>query len=797
METIKISVRALVEFLLRSGDLDNRRGGWADREAMRKGSRIHRKIQKQMGAAYQAEYALAYEKQFEKFVLRIEGRADGIFTEDTGTVIDEIKGTYLPLDQIPEPVEVHLAQAKCYAYIYGLQNHRERMGVQMTYCSLESEEIKRFRQDYTLEELDVWFAQLLDGYGKWADLQCRWKEERNCSMQDLEFPFPYRTGQQKLVADVYRTILRRKQLFVHAPTGVGKTMSTLFPAVRAVGEGEAERIFYLTAKTITRTVAEEALAILRGRGLRFKAVTLTAKEKMCVCQEVDCNPENCPRARGHFDRVNEAVFALLGDREVYDRETILAAAEQAGVCPYEFQLDLASWCDGIICDYNYVFDPVVKLRRFFGDGAPKEETLFLIDEAHNLVDRGREMFSAQVCKEDFLELKRLLKMLGSAKGVIRALEKCNRLLLAYKRECQEECCQLAGAGEFALAAMGLVGELEEFLQDLKEGESRKKVLEFYFSLRAFVNIYELVDENYLIYTRHTEEGRFVLKLFCVNPAVNLQECLDRGRSAIFFSATLLPVRYYKRLFSTNEDDYAVYVASPFDPARRRLLLGADVSSRYTRRGEAEYRRIAEYLRLAVRERCGNYMAFFPSYRMMSDVFAIFERECRPLLEAEFEVKTVVQTPGMDEREREEFLETFAAKRGQDGGTGEILLGFCVMGGVFAEGIDLDGERLIGAVVVGTGLPQVGPERELLRKFYDQKGENGFDYAYRFPGMNKVLQSAGRVIRTAQDRGVILLLDERFLKREYLELFPREWSDYRICTGKSVAREISAFWAGSV
>lgn len=795
METIKISVRALVEFLLRSGDLDNRRGGWADREAMQKGSRVHRKIQKQMGAAYRAEYALAYEKQFEQFILRVEGRADGIFEEDGTAVIDEIKGTYLPLEQLEEPVAVHLAQAKCYAYIYGLHNHRDRMRVQMTYCSLEDEEIRRFREEYAFSELDVWFSELLDGYGKWAGFQCRWRERRDRSMQGLEFPFPYREGQKKLVADVYWTILRRKQLFVHAPTGVGKTMSTLFPAVRAVGEGEAERIFYLTAKTVTRTVAEEALAILRGRGLCFKAVTLTAKEKMCVCGEVDCNPESCPRARGHFDRINDAVFALLCDREVFDRETILEAAERAEVCPYEFQLDLASWCDGIICDYNYVFDPAVRLRRFFGDGVPKEETLFLIDEAHNLVDRGREMFSAAVCKEEFLELKRLLKPLGAGTRTIRALEKCNRLLLSYKRACGEEACtELAGAGEFALAAMNLAGELETLLQELREGELRKKTLEFYFSVRAFVNIYELVDENYLIYTRHTEEGRFILKLFCVNPAANLQECLNRGRSAVFFSATLLPVGYYKRLFSTNEDDYAVYVDSPFDSSRRRLLLGADVSSRYTRRGKEEYRRIAEYLRLTVRGRGGNYMAFFPSYRMLSDVREIFERECRPLLEQEFDVTTIAQTPGMSEREREEFLEAFGRGGGERSeGRGAVLLGFCVMGGVFAEGIDLDGERLIGAVVVGTGLPQIGAERELLRRFYDRRGENGFDYAYRFPGMNKVLQSAGRVIRTAQDRGVILLLDERFLKREYLELFPKEWNDYRICTGKTVSREIAGFW----
>ena len=401
-------------------------------------------------------------------------------------------------------------------------------------------------------------------------------------MPGLEFPFPYRPGQREMVSAVYRSILRRKQLFVQAPTGVGKTMSTVFPAVRACGEGLGSRIFYLTAKTITRTVAEEAFSVLKDRGLAFKVLTITAKEKMCLLEEPDCNPAACPRARGHYDRINEAVFEILTGQSRYQREDILAQSEKWQVCPYELELELASWMDAIICDYNYVFDPDVKLRRFFGEGSRKEDFIFLIDEAHNLVERGREMYSAEVCKEDFLDLKK--KVRPFSRKLERALERCNHQLLLYKREC-EGIRRFESAGTFAMLAAGLLGELEDFLQELEEGALRKEALEFYFGLRAFVSVYDLVDSNYMIYGRHREDGCFCLKLCCVNPAGNLQNCLDKGRGAVFFSATLLPVTYYRKLLSgRGEEDYAVYIPSPFDPEKRRLLIGRDVSSRYKRRG---------------------------------------------------------------------------------------------------------------------------------------------------------------------------------------------------------------------
>ena len=425
-EEVKISVRELVEFILRSGDIDNRRGGWADKESLAKGTRIHKKIQRQMGAAYQAEVPLNCRFCYEDLDLLVEGRADGIEEKEDHVMVDEIKGVHRELRFVEEPVPVHLAQARCYAAIYAEQNQLEQMEVQMTYCNMETEEIRRFSYMFDAQELKTWFQKLADTYYIWAHWHQEWKKVRNASMIGLEFPFPYREGQRELVHGVYRTILREKQLFIQAPTGVGKTMSCLYPAVRSVGEGISERIFYLTAKTITRTVAGEAFEILKKHGLRWKSLLLIAKEKLCVCDSMECNPAACARAKGHFDRVNDAVFELLEKEEIYDREMLLSYAERYQVCPYEMSLDLAVWVDGVICDYNYVFDPQVYLRRFFAEGV-KGDYVFLIDEAHNLVERGREMYSAVLYKEDILRMKKLVK--PYRKKLEKALERCNRLML--------------------------------------------------------------------------------------------------------------------------------------------------------------------------------------------------------------------------------------------------------------------------------------------------------------------------------------------------------------------------------
>ncbi|MCD8153277.1 MAG: ATP-dependent DNA helicase [Clostridiales bacterium] len=776
--TIRISVRNLVEFICRSGDLDSGRGS-LDREAMAKGSRLHRKIQKQMGGTYRAEVTLAAEREFRDFILRVEGRADGIFMEDGRTFVDEIKGIHASPGLLSGPVAVHRAQALCYAFMYARENALGELGIQMTYGNLETEEIRRFREILSFEELTAHFERITDDYSKWVSFQLAWRETRNFSMKDMEFPFPYRAGQREMVTGVYHTISSGRQIFIQAPTGVGKTMSAIFPAVRAMGEGMGDGIFYLTAKTVTRTVAEEAFSILRDRGLRLKVLTITSKEKVCFCEKPECTPVACPWARGHYDRVNDAVFDLWTSRDSYDRETLLNHARERQVCPFEMCLDLAVWADAVICDYNYVFDPNAYLRRFFGEGATGKY-IFLIDEAHNLAERGREMYSAALCKEDVLETRKLLK--GRAPGAVKALSRVNRQLLEMKKTC-EDFQILSTPGELPLLLLQVMGEMEKYMEESEE-ELLPAVLDFYFQARDFVNIAELVDENYVIYEENTEEGKFRVKLFCVNPAARLGTFLSRGRSTVFFSATLLPMKYYQKLLSVRTDDYGIYVPSPFPRENRQILVAGDVSSRYTRRNHGEYHRIAEYIAQVVWKKKGNYMVFFPSYRMMEDVFDVFEGE----FSVDW-VRCICQNAGMNEAEKEEFLGEFQEE------SGEILVGFCVMGGIFSEGVDLMGNRLIGAIVVGTGIPQISHEREILKRFYDQKGENGFDYAYRYPGMNKVLQAAGRVIRTDRDVGVIVLLDDRFLRREYEGMFPAEWADRRRCQLRDAGQQVEEFWKG--
>ena len=777
---IRISVRNLVEFILREGNIDNRTGGGQDPENMQMGSRIHRKIQRQMGSDYQAEVPLKTEIVCDGFTLKIEGRADGLIHTKEQVMVDEIKGVLRELDRVQEPAGIHLAQAKCYASMVAEQEGVDEIGVQMTYCQMETEEVKRFQYSYQSNELKVWFDEVIRQYEKWAKFQIEWRKARNASVKGIEFPFPYRKGQRDLAVSVYRTILRKKKLFIQAPTGVGKTISSVFPAVKAVGEELGEKIFYLTAKTITRTVAEQAFETLREQNLKFKVITLTAKEKICFCEETSCNPDDCPYAKGHFDRVNDAVYELLMREDVMSREVLEAQARKHKVCPFEMALDVSTWVDGVICDYNYVFDPDARLRRFFAEGGAGGY-LFLIDEAHNLVERGRQMYSAELCKEDFLAVKKLVK--GEAPRFAKRLEACNKILLAMKKEC-ENYKVLDNISHFGIQLMNVLSETDRYLEECVDKEVRETVLDFYFQVRSFLNIYDGLDENYVVYTEYQENGRFVLKLFCVNPAANLQKCLDKGNSAVFFSATLLPIQYYKRLLSTEKDNYAVYIDSSFDTKKRLLMNGVDVSTRYTMRSREMYQRYATYIFRVVKAKMGNYLIFFPSYRFMEDVYQEFTQL---LASDEEEMELVVQEKHMDEEERENFLRAFEMGREKS------LIGFGVLGGIFSEGIDLTNEKLIGTLIIGTGLPQVCNEREILKSYFDQKGLYGFDYAYRYPGMNKVLQAAGRVIRTEDDRGVILLLDERFQREKGKEIFPKEWADCERCRLDIVEEKIRLFW----
>lgn len=812
--TFNISVRNLVEFMCLGGDIDNRDTGVADVKVMQEGARLHRKIQHSMGSNYRAEVLLRNKEELTseggiKYELRIEGRADGIIADieededgnklPIGEVtIDEIKTMQSDVGKLKEPVYVHKAQAMVYAYIYLTRYNLESINVQLTYCNTETEKIVRFKEQYDSESIIKWYRELVAGFKKWMDYVFDERAERNASIQKLHFPFEYREGQKKLVASVYHTVKEQKVLYIQAPTGVGKTISTVYPAVQSCSNGLTDKIFYLTSKTITRTVAEETYAILRDAGLHFRTVTLTAKDKICHLDEHNCNPEVCEYARGHFDRVNEAVYDIITNEAVINRDTILQYSVKHKVCPYEMSLDVSYWCDGIICDYNYAFDPDASLKRYFGDGG-KGNYVFLVDEAHNLVDRAREMYSATLVKEDFLACKRVVKDMD--KRLASYLEKCNKYLLELKRACDKEYIIIDDyCGTFLANLQSCYSYMQKFLDKNKGKPVCDEIIEFFFKIRHFINMYDCIDEKYVIYAEHIDDGDFALHLYCVDPSGQLSQRLSQGISTIMFSATLLPVNYFKEMLSGNADDYAVYAHSPFDTDNKRVLIGRDVTSRYTRRNYNEYTKIAGYIHTLTQSKQGKYMIFFPSYSYMREVYDIYIQKyaCNVIDLHDVEdgsyiyhlsegENVLIQDNNMTEADKENFLSVF-----MDNTSGNVT-GFCVLGGIFSEGIDLRDKSLIGACIVGTGIPMICRQRNILRNYFDSMGKNGYQYAYVFPGMNKVLQAAGRVIRTAADKGIILLLDDRFMTQEYQMQYPREWDKVYPVDINNTGKCIEDFW----
>jgi DNA excision repair protein ERCC-2 len=740
---IKISVRNLVEFILRSGDINST---YIGRNRMTEGTRIHQLVQKKMDKNYMPEVTLKTEVEFEDLILTVGGRADGIITEKEKVIIDEIKSTTTSLEKIDENFnELHWAQAKCYAYIYSMDNNLERIDIQLTYVEIDTEEIKRIRNTYTYKELEKFFKNLTDRYYIWADLSRKWIRTRDESIKKLQFPFDnYRKGQRKLSVGIYRTIEQEKKLFAQAPTGIGKTISTIFPSVKAIGESKGEKIFYLTAKTITRTVAEDSFNILKNKGLRFKIVTLTAKDKICFCKECSCNPEDCEFAKGHFDRINDAIYDVITNEDIISRETIEKYSLKHKVCPFEFSLDISIWADSVICDYNYVFDPKAKLKRFFIED--KNKYIFLIDEAHNLVDRSRDMFSAELFKNDFLELKRLFKDIEPK--MAKSLDKINRYFLKIKKKCKNNdyFLEKEEPEDMFYPLKGFVKKADNWLKENGDKKEHKDLLELYFNVLSFLRVSEDYDDRFVTYTEL--QGKNVkLKMFCLDPSYLLSTTLGSGLSSILFSATLSPIDYYKDILGGKEKDNIMILDSPFDPRNLKIIIKDSISTKYRDR-KYSYEKIANVIYDTTKYKEGNYIVFFPSYKYMEDVYDVF-------IEKFPQFRTMVQEIGMKEEEREEFLKSFKQN------PTNTLIAFAVMGGIFSEGIDLKGDRLTGAIIVGIGLPKICLERNIIREYFNEENRLGYEYAYMYPGMNKVLQSMGRVIRTETDKGVVCLIGRRF------------------------------------
>lgn len=756
-EIVNLSVRSLVEYVCSSGSIDS---GFRTATTLLDGTKAHQKIQKQYGESDKKEVYLSAEIPCGDLLFVVDGRCDGLLVDERGDItIDEIKSTERDITSMTEadaPL-VHWAQATMYAYIYARGYDVDRLRVRLTYVHIDTEEQRRFERELTLAELTAFAEETVEGYAPYAKLLIRNRVLRNGSIGELGFPFAeYRKGQKKLVGSVYKAIDEGRKLFAKAPTGIGKTVSTLFPAIKAIGTGKIEQLFYLTARTITRTAAEDALALMRKQGLNLRSVTVTAKEKICFRDEVDCRPKSCPYADGYYDRINGAVMDLLANGTLIRRDDIESCARRHTVCPFELSLDAAYGADAVICDYNYLFDPRVSLKRLTGER--KKETVLLVDEAHNLIDRAREMYSAALEKRDFLELDREMK--GVREDVRTAAKAVNKWFIEQKK-------RMTGEAEFfnerPAELLGLVETFAAVAESaLASGAiASDRLLDVYFSALSFIRIGKLYDESYVTYAE-IDRGDIRLKMFCMNPS-NLLKQIGKGfRAHVFFSATLSPLNYYMDMLGAEDEDYSVTLGSPFAKEQWEVEI-VPLSTRYTDR-EATKDRLAAKLRAKAGERPGNYLYFFPSYAYMNVVYEAFMAE----LEDSSGIRTQLQTPDMAEEERERFLAAFVA--GLEGS----LIGFAVMGGIFSEGIDLVGDRLTGVAVIGTGMPRLGLEPNLISRYFTGEGKNGFDYAYVYPGINKVLQAGGRLIRSEHDRGVLMLIDDRYLEPRYSRLLPEEW-----------------------
>lgn len=759
MKIINISVRELVEYVLRSGSIDST---FKSTSSMQEGIKAHKKIQGSQGENYTKEVTLKEEIQYRDFIFKIEGRCDGVIQELHGTTIDEIKSTARNLDDITEDYNpLHWAQGKIYGYMYGVQKDLSSIDIQLTYVNIENYEEKRFLKTFAIENLREFLYELLDKYLELAELKVAIEERRDYSIKALEFPFKnYRKGQREMAVKVYRTVIHGKRLFVKAPTGIGKTVSTIFPSVKAIGEGLAEKIIYLTAKTITRTVAEDTFKMMKEKGLYMKVLTLTAKEKVCFNEEVNCTKEGCRFADGYYDRANEGIVDILKNEEIIGREAIENYARKYNLCPFEFSLDVSLFVDAIICDYNYVFDPRVSLKRY-GDEDYKNY-IVLVDEAHNLVDRAREMFSSSIEKRKIMDIKKLFK--EKDRKIYKIAGEINKIFIDIRND--EESVYSTyeeKPNDLIMKLSSFTTSAERWLAENPKKMGYKELLDIYFEFNSFIRISKLYDERFTTFVERSRND-VAIKLFCLDPSKLLKEITKENKATIFFSGTLSPLPYFLEVLGGEESDYKMILKSPYNRENLSIYI-YPISTRYRHR-EMTYKDISKMIASTIKEYPGNYLVFFPSYSYMNYVYENF-------ISSNEDLKTIIQDKNMTEEEREDFLNNFSKDSEED------IIGFGVMGGIFSEGIDLKGDRLKGVIVVGVGLPQICPERDIIKDYYNEEGKKGYDYSYIYPGMNKVMQAAGRVIRTEDDKGTLVLIDDRFLSHKYLEMMPYEWQHFKL------------------
>ncbi|XNW45335.1 helicase C-terminal domain-containing protein [Fructilactobacillus vespulae] len=778
----QIGVRDLVSFILRSGDLNTNSNSTNTAQA---GTRIHHKIQKQHGKDYQSEYYLEKTIQKNNHEFQVHGRADGVILKNNHATIEEIKtsDTEFP-DLSKNRLQLYWGQVKVYAYL--LMNEHpelERVDLDLVYVQTPEEIITKTSSSITKTEATTFFNQLVDEYQEWLEMQEAFTKERILTAQRLPFPFPaYRKGQRELAKIVYKSVMYQKHLFVEAPTGTGKTISTLFPAIKAMGLELTSRIFYLTAKQSTRRVAEEALQLLSEKGLVLHSITLTAKDKIRFKEEEDVRPEDNPYMIGYYDRLKPALKDLLTHENQITRSVIEDYAKKYSVDPFEFSLDASLFCDVIIGDYNYLFDPRVHLTRFFE--VENSDNFFLIDEAHNLVNRSREMYSTEINSAPIRPLIKLLQAKPEKnKPVLTKLKSLNRyfnkLAKEMKTNKQTSLTESEENEKLTKLVNNLIKVLRKWLAKEKPSTETDQVLDYFFECIGYQKINEFFGPNYKLRTLLTERG-ITVRLFCIDPSPFLADSLKLGGGAVLFSATLSPMDYYQNVLGDEPDSLKYQTASPFPAKNQKLLITSYVDTRYQQR-QASLVKIVQSIKTLIEQKDGNYLIFAPSYQYLEMVVTAFHN-------AYPEIEIVTQTNQMNDEERQNFLAKFNDPQEHP------IVGFALLGGIFSEGIDLVGDKLIGVGIIGVGLPGLNQETNLIRDYFDKQNGHGFQYAYQLPGLNNVFQAAGRLIRGNNDKGIILLMDNRFLNKNYNVFFPKTWYTNTVVHNlNELKNKIKEFW----
>lgn len=775
MQSKKVSVRELVAFVHNEESIDNRK---QSNHTALEGSKIHRKLQQSMDENYQSEVSLKTVYQGKQFDIQLEGRCDGIWQKENQIIIDEIKTGEHTFEQLEDAtLQLFMAQAKIYAYIYALQEKLEEVVVMVRYFCTQDEKIDEYQNQYSFDELNNYYQETMKEYEKWLIFLDKYRQNRQKKLQALQFPYNnYRKGQRELSIAVYRTLSQEKCLFMEAPTGTGKTLSTLFPALKAMGEYNQGRIFYLTAKTITRQVALDTMKLFEEQQSEIKTIEISAKEKICFMNECKCNPDYCPFAKNYYQKQKLAIWDLLNNGHFYSREQISEVAKKYECCPFELSLDLSLYSDVIVCDYNYLFDPQVYLKRFFE--LEETDSYFLIDEGHNLISRAREMYSKALSLQLIKDFKKLLpkhhrKHHKILQQFIEYCEESRKLLkdqdYLFQKELPDKLIDLGyrWSEYFRDFLLELKDEIPTWLQNL------------YFDLMSFLKISEYYDDHFTFLVELVNH-ELQFKIFCLDPAHFIKQKLDFGKGSVLFSATLSPVQYYQNLLVGHTDDLMFRQSSPFNQNQFQVLVADYLPMTYKYRSQV-VDSLCELIKKATDIKAGNYFCFFPSFSYMEEVY---QRYIQLYPEAE----VLIQSRELKDVEKEAFLANFQAQNEQ------VVLGFCVLGGVFSEGIDLKKNRLIGSIIVSVGLPQISKEQEELKRYFDEKNQQGFYYIYQLPGFNKMMQAAGRVIRTEEDRGVILLIDQRFSRKDYMQLYPSHWSKGVVVHDlSSMLNQLKQFW----